>query len=235
MNVAEKEITIAQNVPKVFNAGYEKGKAEGGVLDYATSLEFEDQIFDADVIEIEFGAKVAETTSPDSNILIPNFYSASGMKHLKVDFLGKYNKNETFTYDSKFRFNRRDIEDTLEIIELPIIEKLLPSSLNRAFQDRRKLKEIRATIDATHCKSFGNNGLGCPLLEEIRFKPNTIFVNPLLNNCPLLSNESIESTVNGLADLTGQESQTITFHADVKAKLTDEQITTITSKNWTLA
>ena len=28
MNVAEKEITIAQNVPKVFNAGYEKGKAE---------------------------------------------------------------------------------------------------------------------------------------------------------------------------------------------------------------
>lgn len=32
MNVAEKEITIAQNVPKVFNAGYEKGKAEGGEL-----------------------------------------------------------------------------------------------------------------------------------------------------------------------------------------------------------
>ena len=28
MNVAEKEITIAQNVPKVFTAGYEKGKAE---------------------------------------------------------------------------------------------------------------------------------------------------------------------------------------------------------------
>lgn len=29
MSVAEKEITIAQNVPKVFTAGYEKGKAEG--------------------------------------------------------------------------------------------------------------------------------------------------------------------------------------------------------------
>ena len=235
MSIAEKQITIAQNVPKVFTAGYEKGKAEGGLLDYATSLEFEDQIFNADVIEIEFGAKVAETTSPDSNILIPNFYSASGMKHLKVDFLGKYNKNETFTYDSKFRFNRGDIEDTLEIIELPIIEKLLPSSLNRAFQSRNKLKEIRATIDATHCTSFSNNGLNCPLLEEIRFKPNTICVGLLLNNCSLLSDESIRSIIDGLVDLTGQEAQTITFHATVKAKLTDEQISTITSKNWTLA
>ena len=235
MSVAEKLNIVSENLPKVYNAGYEKGKAEGGVLDYATSLEFVDQIFNADVIEIEFGAKVAETPSPDSNILIPNFYSASGMKHLKVDFLGKYNKNETFTYDSKFRFNRSDIEDTLEIIELPIIEKLLPSSLNRAFQSRNKLKEIRATIDATHCTFFGSNGLVCPLLEEIRFKPNTIFVNLWLIFCPLLSNESIESTVNGLVDLTGQEAQTITFNSTVKAKLTEEQISTITSKNWTLA
>ena len=40
---------------------------------------------------------------------------------------------------------------------------------------------------------------------------------------------------NCLVDLTGQTSQTLKFHADVKAKLTEEQITTITGKNWTLA
>ena len=229
MSVAEKLTTIAENTPKVFNAGYEKGKAEGGLLDYAIDLNFEYQNFDVEAVEVVFGAKVKGIVPS-----CPSFYSTSGMKYLKVDVSGECEKG-AISYDSKFRFNTNEYADTLEILELPIIEKLLPNTLNRAFQNRRKLKEIRATIDATHCTSFSNNGLGCPLLEEIRFKPNTIFVNLLLNYCPLLSNESIESTVNGLADLTGQESQTVTFHADVKAKLTDEQITTITSKNWTLA
>ena len=30
MSISEKLTTIAENVPKVYNAGYEKGKAEGG-------------------------------------------------------------------------------------------------------------------------------------------------------------------------------------------------------------
>ena len=30
MSTADKLLTIAENVPKVYNAGYEKGKAEGG-------------------------------------------------------------------------------------------------------------------------------------------------------------------------------------------------------------
>ena len=54
-------------------------------------------------------------------------------------------------------------------------------------------------------------------------------------NSPLLSNTSIQNIIDGLEDLTGQTTQTITFHKDVKAKFTEEQIATITSKNWTLA
>ena len=229
MNVAEKEITIAQNVPKVFNAGYEKGKAEGGFLDYAIDLSFAHQNFDVEAVEVVFGAKIKGIVPS-----CPSFYSTSGMKYLKVDFSGECEKG-TISYDSRFRFNTNEYADTLEILELPIIEKFLPNTLNRAFQDRRKLKEIRATIDATHCTSFSNNGLNCPLLEEIRFKPNTICVGLLLKDCSLLSDESIRSIIDGLVDLTGQEAQTITFHSIVKAKLTDEQISTITSKNWTLA
>ena len=230
MSIADKLTTIAENTPKVFNAGYEKGKAEGGgLLDYATALEFGHQYFDAEVVEIVFGAK-AKGIAPSC----PSFYSASGMKYLKVDFSGECEEC-TISYDSKFRFNTKEYADTLEILELPIIEKLLPNTLNRAFQDRNKLKEIRATIDATYCTSFGNGGLNCPLLEEIRFKPNTIYVNVHIVLCRSLSGESIQSIIDGLADLTGLEAQTVTFHATVKAKLTEEQISTITSKNWTLA
>lgn len=52
---------------------------------------------------------------------------------------------------------------------------------------------------------------------------------------PLLSDTSVQNIIDCLIDLTGQTTQTLTLHADVKAKLTDEQIATITSKNWTLA
>lgn len=77
--------------------------------------------------------------------------------------------------------------------------------------------------------------VGCTLLEEIRFVPSSIFVAFGFANSSLLSDASIQSIIDGLADLTGQTAQTITFHKDVKAKLTETQIATITGKNWTLA
>lgn len=34
MSIAEKLTTVAENMTKVYDAGYEKGKAEGGTTDY---------------------------------------------------------------------------------------------------------------------------------------------------------------------------------------------------------
>lgn len=53
-------------------------------------------------------------------------------------------------------------------------------------------------------------------------------------NSSKLSDTSIQNIIDCLADLTGSTSQTLTLHATVGAKLTDEQKATITSKNWTL-
>ena len=50
-----------------------------------------------------------------------------------------------------------------------------------------------------------------------------------------LSDASVQSVIDHLKDLTGQTAQTLTFHAAVAAKLTEEQKATITAKNWTLA
>ena len=50
----------------------------------------------------------------------------------------------------------------------------------------------------------------------------------------LLSAQSVQSVIDCLKDLTGQTAQTLTFHADVGAKLTEAQKATITAKNWTL-
>ena len=74
----------------------------------------------------------------------------------------------------------------------------------------------------------------CTSLVDIRFAPNTIKLSIDFSPCQNLSAESIQSIIDGLADLTGGTAQTLTLHATVGAKLTDEQKATITAKNWTL-
>lgn len=58
-----------------------------------------------------------------------------------------------------------------------------------------------------------------------------LYLNSMLN----LNEECVQNITDNIADLTGLEGKIIQFHADVKAKLTEEQIATITGKNWTLA
>lgn len=72
-------------------------------------------------------------------------------------------------------------------------------------------------------------------IKEVRFKKGTLKLSLQMRDLALLSDESIQSIIDGLADLTGQTAQTVQFHSDVKSKLTENQIAQITSKNWTLA
>jgi hypothetical protein len=83
----------------------------------------------------------------------------------------------------------------------------------------------------TYTTMFAN----CKSLKSITVGSGTIRDTISFDACLLLSDESIQSIIDGLADLTGSTAKTITFHADVKAKLTEAQISQITSKNWTLA
>lgn len=73
----------------------------------------------------------------------------------------------------------------------------------------------------------------CKSLVTVSFVENSIPFSLSFAQSPLLSNESIQSIINGLA--TVETAQTLTLHADVKAKLTESQIAQITSKNWNLA
>ena len=71
-------------------------------------------------------------------------------------------------------------------------------------------------------------------LEYIRFSANSIKLNIRFEQSAKLTAESVQSIIDGLADLTGSTAQTLTLHATVGGKLTDEQKATITAKNWTL-
>ena len=95
------------------------------------------------------------------------------------------------------------------------------------------LHTIIGTIDFSQCSGFINIYNSCSELVNVEFLPNNIFYSIQFAQSPLLSDESIQSIINGLA--TVETAQTLTLHKDVKAKLTESQIAQITSKNWNLA
>ena len=70
-------------------------------------------------------------------------------------------------------------------------------------------------------------------LKEVRFE-GVIGNNISFAESSFLSNESVQSIIDHLKDLTGATAKTLTFYATVGGKLTAEQKATITAKNWTL-
>lgn len=71
-------------------------------------------------------------------------------------------------------------------------------------------------------------------IEQIRFVEKSILRGISFSATDKLSDESIQSIINGLADLTGQTAQTLDLHANIILKLTDEQLTQISNKNWSV-
>lgn len=107
--------------------------------------------------------------------------------------------------------------------------------LDEAFVNLTALETIGGKpLDFTSCTVIGGFMRNCHALKEFRVVANTIKVSLNIVQSTLLSTETIQSIIDGLADLTGGTAQTLTLHATVGSKLTDEQKATITAKNWEL-
>ena len=90
-------------------------------------------------------------------------------------------------------------------------------------------------IDFSSATSIGNFNTYNNVLREMRVVPLSIKVAISLGNSNSLSDETIQSLVDGLADLTGDTTQTLTLHTSVVTRLTESQLETIQNKNWQVA
>ena len=79
----------------------------------------------------------------------------------------------------------------------------------------------------------GNSFIGCLYLENLTIS-GTIGKWIGFKDSSMLTNESVQSIINALKDLTGATTLNLVLHPTVGAKLTDEQKATIGAKNWTL-
>lgn len=235
MSIAEKEtiisannLTIAEKAKKVYNAGYEKGKSEGGGL----PAEFEwakhnDRVTITDVSWIK-----------DNDVLyFPNVnYFATFLQN------AKFNNVKTLTIKSdvpiihanNFLSSSTSITQTLERLILECDFSQCPY-FNKFLQIQRNLISIEGVpID------FSSNTDGVAFeytnnLTSFRVAQDSIKSKFNLASAPKLDADTIQSIIDGLADLTGNDTKTLTLHSTVKGKLTDAQIATITGKNWTIA
>lgn len=122
-------------------------------------------------------------------------------------------------------FVNADITDT----KVPITARYNSAS---AFRFASKLKRIPKLIFDSPT-SVTNMFQGCNSLEEINCE-GEINLSISFVDSSLLSAASVQSIIDCLKDLSGQTSQTLTFHATVGANLTQAQKDAITAKNWQL-
>lgn len=231
MSIAEKLTTIAENQQKVYGAGYEKGKAEGGggsyeegyeqgkidgdISKYATSLSFMNAVFPDDY-EITISVQNLST--------MPSFRGTKGVTKVTLTDVSLDKQYTAY----QFLYLSQSIE------ELVLEDGIRFGSAGLLCNSAGALRRVIGAMDMSGVNADNLWG-GCYELEEIRFVPTTIVANVGFQHSSKLSADSIQSIIDGLADLTGQTQQTLTLHNAVGSKLTDAQKAAITAKNWTLA
>lgn len=129
---------------------------------------------------------------------------------------------------SIFTYND-EITDTKVDIDVSNIT----TGVQHIFNGCKALKTIKKLIVSDLVTSYYASFSNCNNLENITFE-GEISISISFSNSSKLSDLSIQNIIDHLADLTGGTAQTLTLHATVGEKLTDEQKATITAKNWTL-
>lgn len=98
------------------------------------------------------------------------------------------------------------------------------------FRYCRRLKTIQELTVSEHT-TYQNWFGSCVALENITFN-GKIGTNISFADSPLLTNESVQSVIDHLADLTGKTRQTLTLNAQVY--VSDTQKAEIENLNWSL-
>ena len=159
-----------------------------------------------------------------------NTYAVNNtVEHLTVNFA------DTIT-TFRFTFNSSSARDNrIKQLTLHFAPNATPATAYSMFYHCNALEVIDGTplnfsgTDKNNCDL-----VGCFALREIRFAPNCVHINLWFGNSSLLSEESLQSIIDGFEDLTGSDAKTLTLHSTTLSKVTPEQFEASAAKNWTI-
>lgn len=243
MNIAEKVLQLKQDFDDVYAAGKAAG---GGSGDYEQGYE------DGKNSVVQIDRLVKNCSFPSLNVfgkaevelnfdnmtgftnlfqITEKVYANTTVEHLTINCTNNIGSIQQILY-----CYTTASDYTLKRVTLNFDTQNCTNFAN-AFTCQRALEVIDGqplNYSAVTNANYVNGFFNCGALVEVRIVPNTIKLSISFANCSNLSTDTIQSIIEGLADLTGGTAQTLTLHATVGGKLTDEQKATITAKNWEL-
>ena len=140
-----------------------------------------------------------------------------------------YNPKYTIVCDkgnAEMAFRNAQITTTKVPIEIRV------ASAGMMFTNCKLLKTI-PYIGFFGVTNTGSIFSGCYELENATFG-GEITTTMSFSNCSKLSMETVDSLTEHIADMTGQTSPNVVFHANVGKQLTEAQKATFTAKNYTV-
>lgn len=246
MSIAEKLQTIAENELRVYEAGFAKGQSSGGGGGYdegyeaALKAEY-DRFWDG---WLENGNRLNfkmafsgdywtdETFSPRYDI-VPRIAERIFEGTKIVDLIGCLERCAVIMDFSQCQTFNYMLTNGATIKHFPPIDLSASAGFQDGFRYASSL-ESASLVNVAEKHTWSNAFANCSSLVDLSIS-GTIGKTISFAQSKLLSEASVQNIIDVLADLTGQTAQTITFHKDVGAKLTDAQKNTISDKNWTLA
>ncbi len=226
MTITEKLTTIAQNMPKVYDAG----KAEGGRSEY-------DRFWDAyqeNGNRQNYNYAFAGWGWNDNTFQPKHPIVGSGQSHSSCDYIFSHSKVSRVDMDfSGFKRITYILYGNQATTWVNVIDLKSANNVEGLFHSAVVLETIERLVSYEHTPWIGNCFQNATNLTNIALD-GVIAASINFRWSPLLTDASVQSIIDHLKDLTGATAQTLSFHADVGAKLTDAQKATITAKNWTL-
>lgn len=114
-------------------------------------------------------------------------------------------------------------------IDIPNVRRL-----QNTFQGNTAIETVVIKQLSPECVIDNYTFYQCTSLKNLQLT-GAVGKNLNLSTCPNLTDESVASVLEALADLSDMQTQTLSFQNGVGSRLTDTQKAIITARNWTLA
>ena len=234
MSVADKLTTIAENQQKVYDAGYNKGKADGIQAEYDRFWDTYQQNGNRTLYDYAFNSRAwtDEIFKPKYD-MIPESYGASGMFHLSgITNLKQLLLDAGVKLDTSNCIYLLQTFQNSEITHIPEIDARKATNTSYMVGSQCKVVTIDKLLVSETTPLFSTFN-GSNYLENIVFE-GTIGQNVDLHWSPLTA-ESIESTVAALSDTASGMTASFKQSAVNAAFSWEEWLALVAAKpNWTI-
>lgn len=173
------------------------------------------------------------------------FYSCTNLKNIGILSIPKvqtYKNNPFYNCKALESIEQLNVSSATTLVSLFAQSSNLKSidfvnstskvtDFSSLFSGKTMLETVKG-LDLSSAANLSSMFSNCSNLKNITFAANSIKISFNLGSSSLLSDESIQSLINGLT--TVETTQNLTIHNNVATKLTDEQKRTISSKNWNI-